>query len=132
MFLYYYCIISWTRSVSQNNQNNADLNWASCDLCNICSPNIKNISQQKSMIWRNGNNFQKRRTWQDLGVNYIFVNVHMMLYIMYFPVYRSKGDYNNFTSAHSWPMITLRVWRFQWINLEVFLSLTFPSTDSDS
>lgn len=96
---------------------------------------LLNPNNQKSMIWvktSDGGRFQKRRSWRDTGVNYIFVNVHMMLYIMYFPVYRSKGDYNNFTSAHSWPMITLRVWRFQWINLEVFLSLTFPSTDSDS
>lgn len=52
----------------------------------------------------------------------------MMLYIMYFPVYRKERDYNNFTSAHSWPVITLRVWRFLWI----FLSLSFPSKDGDS
>lgn len=62
----------------------------------------------------------------------LFVDVSMMLYIMYFPVYRSKEDYNNFTSAHSWLLLTLGVWNFEWINLEVGLFSVSLSADSDS
>lgn len=51
----------------------------------------------------------------------LFVDACMMLYILYFPVYRSKEDYNNFTSAHSWLLITLGVWSFHWINSQVGL-----------
>lgn len=50
------------------------------------------------------------------GQRILFVDACMMLYILYFPVYRSKEDYNNFTSAHSWRLITLAVWSFHWIN----------------
>lgn len=47
---------------------------------------------------------------QEDGVFFFFfTNVCMMLYIMYFPVYRSKEDYNNLTSAHSWLVLTLGV-----------------------
>lgn len=62
----------------------------------------------------------------------LFVDVSMMLYIMYFPVYRSKEDYNNFTSAHSWLLLTLGVWNFEWINLEVGLFSVSLSADDDS
>lgn len=37
------------------------------------------------------------------------MNVGLLLYIMYFPVYNKEGDYNNFTSAHSWPVLTLGI-----------------------
>lgn len=62
----------------------------------------------------------------------LFVDVSMMLYIMYFPVYRSKEDYNNFTSAHSWLLLTLGVWNFEWINLEAGLFCVSSPADSDS
>lgn len=62
----------------------------------------------------------------------LFVDVSMMLYIMYFPVYRSKEDYNNFTSARSWLLLTLVVWSFQWINSEVGLFSVSLSADGDS
>lgn len=52
----------------------------------------------------------------------------MMLYTLYFPVYRSKEDYNNFTSAHSWTLITLAVWSFHWINSAVVLFCVSPSS----
>lgn len=63
---------------------------------------------------------KKGKLGWTLGETVLFVDARMMLYIMYFPVYRTERDYNNFTSAHSWPVITLRVWRFLWINLKVF------------
>ncbi len=54
----------------------------------------------------------------------------MMLYMMYFPVYRTERDYNNFTSAHSCDYIThLEV---SVDKLEFFLSLYYPSEDGDS
>lgn len=37
------------------------------------------------------------------------MNAGLLLYIMYFPVYNKEGDYNNFTSAHSWPVLTLGI-----------------------
>lgn len=62
----------------------------------------------------------------------LFVDVSMMLYIMYFPVYRSKEDYNNFTSARSWPLLTLGVWSVHWINSEVGLFSVSFSVEGDS
>lgn len=64
----------------------------------------------------------------------LFVDVSMMLYIMYFPVYRSKEDYNNFTSVHSWLLLTLGFFflSFHWINTEVALFSVSLSADSDS
>lgn len=59
--------------------------------------------------------------YKDNMDSVLFVDVCMMLYIMYFPVYRSKEDHNNFTSAHSWPLLTLGVWSFHWINSQVGL-----------
>lgn len=43
------------------------------------------------------------------GGGSVFVNAGLLLYIMYFPVYNKEGDYNNFTSAHSWPVLTLGI-----------------------
>lgn len=70
--------------------------------------------------------------YKDNVDSVLFVDVSMMLYIMYFPVYRSKEDYNNFTSAHSWLLLTLGVWSFQWINSEVLLFSVSLSADGDS
>lgn len=53
--------------------------------------------------------FQKRGIWQARGGGSVFVNAGLLLYIMYFPVYNKEGDYNNFTSAHSWPVLTLGI-----------------------
>lgn len=52
---------------------------------------------------------QKRGIWQARGGGSVFVNAGLLLYIMYFPVYNKEGDYNNFTSAHSWPVLTLGI-----------------------
>lgn len=41
----------------------------------------------------------------------VFVNAGLLLYILRFPVYTKEGGYNNFTSAHSWPVITLSIWK---------------------
>lgn len=70
--------------------------------------------------------------YKDNMDSVLFVDVSMMLYIMYFPVYRSKEDYNNFTSARSWLLLTLVVWSFQWINSEVGLFSVSLSADGDS
>lgn len=70
--------------------------------------------------------------YKDNTDSVLFVDVSMMLYIMYFPVYRSKEDYNNFTSAHSCLLLTLEVWSFQWINSEVGLFSVSLSADGDS
>lgn len=51
----------------------------------------------------------KRGIWQARGGESVFVNAGLLLYIMYFPVYNKEGDYNNFTSAHSWPVLTLGI-----------------------
>lgn len=51
----------------------------------------------------------KRGIWQARGGGSVFVNAGLLLYIMYFPVYNKEGDYNNFTSAHSWPVLTLGI-----------------------
>lgn len=52
---------------------------------------------------------RKRGIWQARGGESVFVNAGLLLYIMYFPVYNKEGDYNNFTSAHSWPVLTLGI-----------------------
>lgn len=52
---------------------------------------------------------QTRGIWQARGGGSVFVNAGLLLYIMYFPVYNKEGDYNNFTSAHSWPVLTLGI-----------------------
>lgn len=70
--------------------------------------------------------------YKDNMNSVLFVDACMMLYIMYFPVYRSKEDYNNFTSAHSWALLTLGVWSFHWINSQVGLFAVSLSADSDS
>lgn len=70
--------------------------------------------------------------YKDNMDSVLFVDVSMMLYIMYFPVYRSEEDYNNFTSAHSWLLLTLRPWSFQWINSEVGLFSVSLGADGDS
>lgn len=71
--------------------------------------------------------------YKDNMDSVLFVDVSMMLYIMYFPVYRSKEDYNNFTSAHSWLLLTLGVFlSFHWINAEVALFSVSLSADGDS
>ena len=54
----------------------------------------------------------------------LFVDVSMMLYIMYFPVYRSKEDYNNFTSVHSWLLLTLGFFFFE-LSLDKHRSCSF-------
>lgn len=59
--------------------------------------------------------------YKDNTSSVLFVDVSMMLYVMYFPVYRSKKDYYNFTSAHSWALLTLGVWSVHWVNSQVFL-----------
>lgn len=65
--------------------------------------------------------------YKDSVDSVLFVDVCMMLYILYFPVYRSKEDYNNFTSAHSWLLLTLGVRSFHWINSQVGLfSVSLP------
>lgn len=51
----------------------------------------------------------ERGIWQARGGGSVFVNAGLLLYIMYFPVYNKEGDYNNFTSAHSWPVLTLGI-----------------------
>lgn len=38
------------------------------------------------------------------------MNAGLLLYILRFPVYNKEGGYNNFTSARSWPVITLSIW----------------------
>lgn len=38
------------------------------------------------------------------------MNAGLLLYILCFPVYNKEGGYNNFTSARSWPVITLSIW----------------------
>lgn len=40
----------------------------------------------------------------------VLVNAGFLLYILRFPVYNKEGGYNNFTSARSWPVITLSIW----------------------
>lgn len=37
------------------------------------------------------------------------MNAGLLLYILRFPVYNKEGGYNNFTSARSWPVITLSI-----------------------
>lgn len=59
--------------------------------------------------------------YKDNTNSVLFVDVSMMLYVMYFPVYRSKKDYYNFTSAHSWTLLTLGVWSVHWVNSQVSL-----------
>lgn len=44
------------------------------------------------------------------------MNAGLLLYIMYFPVYNKEGDYNNFTSARSWPLLTLGIWDAQFFS----------------
>lgn len=39
------------------------------------------------------------------------MNAGLLLYILRFPVYNKEGGYNNFTSARSWPVITLSIWK---------------------
>lgn len=56
-----------------------------------------------------GETAAKRGIWQARGGGSVFVNAGLLLYIMYFPVYNKEGDYNNFTSAHSWPVLTLGI-----------------------
>lgn len=56
-----------------------------------------------------GGDCSKRGIWQARGGGSVFVNAGLLLYIMYFPVYNKEGDYNNFTSAHSWPVLTLGI-----------------------
>lgn len=56
-----------------------------------------------------GGDCRKRGIWQARGGGSVFVNAGLLLYIMYFPVYNKEGDYNNFTSAHSWPVLTLGI-----------------------
>lgn len=45
----------------------------------------------------------------------MFVNAGLLLYILRFPVYNKEG-YNNFTSACSWPAITLSIWEACWLS----------------
>lgn len=69
-----------------------------------CSP-ARSPSRQS----RAGGGCGKRGIWQARGGGSLFVNAGLLLYIMYFPVYNKEGDYNNFTSAHSWPVLTLGI-----------------------
>lgn len=38
---------------------------------------------------------------------FIIFECSLRLHNIYFPVYSTEGDYNNFTSAHSWAVLTL-------------------------